>query len=82
MSDQSAATVDIFSGICLMVAVLGELREHGERLQRLEALDRQRRAYHEQRLNPLGMPQRPRGRPRGSRNKPKMNGADHAAVPA
>jgi hypothetical protein len=79
MSEEPSLT-DLLSGVCLVAALLRELAGHAERLARLERLDRQRRAYHERRLSPLGMPQRPRGRPKGCKNKPKPNGIDPVAV--
>jgi hypothetical protein len=78
-SDHSAAVVDVFAGIALLSQLLNAVSDLSERLQRLEQLDRKREVDVFKAIG--AWPRRGRGRPKGSRNKPKplLNGHDPAA---
>jgi hypothetical protein len=78
MADTFETPTAVFAGVAILARVLIALDNLSERTAQLEHLHRRREV---EALRAQGQwPKRGRGRPKGSRNKPKPNGIDQAAA--
>jgi hypothetical protein len=66
--------VDILPALSLVLLLLGEMQQQAERLRRLDGNLRSRKVAERRRSEAVddGQPRRPVGRPRGSKNRPKL----------